>query len=305
MRTALDAVHLGRRYGRRWAVQDCTLHLPEQRVIGLVGPNGAGKTTLLHMAVGLLPPTTGSITVLGGPPGSVETSARVGFVAQDKPLYRNLTVGETLAMGRWLNPRFDPVLARTRLSRLDIPLEQRVGKLSGGQHAQVALALALGKRPDLLLLDEPVSNLDPLAHREFLRTLMEDVAQSGRTVVLSSHVIADLERVCDYLVLLSASRVQLCGEVEELLDAHRMLSGPAAHQEAIAAQHTVVLAESTGRQASLLVRTHGPIHDPSFTVRPPSLEELVLGYMSTPDAAIPSPLRLADQPADNHTEVPA
>ena len=248
MKTALDTTRLGRRYGRRWALQDCTLHLPEQRVIGLVGPNGAGKTTLLHMAVGLLPPTTGSISVLGGAPGDEETRTRIGFVAQDKPLYRNLTVGETLAMGRWLNPRFDDALAHARLSRLDIPLKQRIGKLSGGQHAQVALALALGKRPDLLLLDEPVSNLDPLAHREFLRTLMEDVAESGRTVVLSSHVIVDLERVCDYLVLLSASRVQLCGEVEELVETHRMLSGPAAHLDAIAAQHTVVLAETTGRQ---------------------------------------------------------
>jgi len=192
-------------------------------------------------------------------------------------------------------------VAGRRLTNLDIPLRQRVGKLSGGQHAQVALALALGKRPDLLLLDEPVSNLDPLAHREFLRTLMEDVAETGRTVVLSSHVIVDLERVCDYLVLLSAARVQLCGDVEELLAAHRMLSGPRAHVDAIAASHTVVQADYAERQASLLVRAHGPIHDPTFTVRQPTLEELVLAYMSAPDAAIPPALRLANDP----TEVPA
>ncbi len=292
---ALEAVRLGRRYGRRWALRDCTLRLPEGRVIGLVGPNGAGKTTLLHLAMGLLRPSTGSVAVLGQPPGTAEVRARVGFVAQDKPLYRNLSVAETLAMGRWLNPGFDADVANRRLSTLDIPLTQRVGRLSGGQHAQVALALALGKRPDLLLLDEPVSNLDPLAHREFLRTLMEGVADSGSTVVLSSHVIADLERVCDYLVLLSASRVQLCGDVEDLRAGHSMLSGPRAHLDAIARHHTVVLADEAQRQVSLLVRTNGPVLDPSFTARPPTLEELVLGYMSTPDAAIPPALRVAEQ----------
>jgi ABC-2 type transport system ATP-binding protein len=301
MTAALEAIRLGRRYGRRWALRDCDLRLPRGRVIGLVGPNGAGKTTLLHMVVGLLRPTTGSLSVLGQSPGSPAVRSRIGFVAQDKPLYRGLTVGETLAMGSRLNPVFDRDLALHRLARLEIPLSQRVGRLSGGQHAQVALALALGKRPDLLLLDEPVSNLDPLAHRDFLRTLMEDVAETGRTVVLSSHVIADLERVCDHLVLLSAARVQLCGDVEELLAGHRMLSGPRAHLDAIAANHTVVQADYAERQVSMLVRVHGPIHDPSFTGRTPSLEELVLGYMSAPEAAIPPALRLAE----NSTEVPA
>ncbi len=295
MTAAIEATRLGRRYGRRWALRDCTLALPQGRVIGLVGPNGAGKTTMLHLVVGLLRPSQGAVTVLGRAPGSAEVRGRIGFVAQDKPLYRNLSVAETLDMGRWLNPGFDRQLAVRRLSRLDIPMRQRVGKLSGGQHAQVALALALGKQPDLLLLDEPVSSLDPLAHREFLRTLMEDVAETGRTVVLSSHVIADLERVCDHLVLLSASRVQLRGDVEHLLSEHRMLSGPRAHVDAIAAVHTVVQADYAERQASLLIRLNGPVHDPTFTARPPTLEELVLAYMSAPDAAVPPALRLAGQ----------
>ncbi|HKT02697.1 MAG TPA: ABC transporter ATP-binding protein [Rugosimonospora sp.] len=301
MTTALEMTRLGRRYGRRWVLRDCTAQLPQGRVIGLVGPNGAGKTTLLHLAVGLLRPTSGSVTVLGRPPGSPEVRSRVGFVAQDKPLYRTLTVAETLHMGGWLNPHFDRALAERRLSRLDIPLHHRAGKLSGGQHAQVALALALGKRPDLLLLDEPVSNLDPLAHREFLRTLMEDVAERGSTVVLSSHVIADLERVCDYIVLLSQAHVQLSGDVEHLLSEHQMLCGPTSHLDALAAHHTIVHADPAERQTSLLARVTGPIHDPTFTVRPPTLEELVLGYMSTPDAAIPPPLRLAP----TATQVPA
>jgi ABC-2 type transport system ATP-binding protein len=291
--SAVETTRLGRRYRRQWALQDCTLELPAERVIGLVGPNGAGKTTLLHLAVGLLRPSAGSVSVLGQAPGSQAALSRVGFVAQDKPLYRNLTVAETLRMGGWLNPGWNVALAERRLSQLDVPMGQRVGKLSGGQRAQVALALALGKQPDLLVLDEPVSNLDPLARRDFLRTVMVDVAESGRTVVLSSHLIADLERTCDYLVLLSASRVQLAGEVDGLLAEHRMLSGPSAQVEAIRAQHTVVLADCAERQASLLIRARGPVHDPVWTVRPPTLEELVLAYMGAPDAAVSARPRLA------------
>jgi len=293
MTSVVDAVGLGRRYGRTWALRDCTLDLPAGKVIGLVGPNGAGKTTLLHLLVGLLRPTTGTVTVLGHSPGHPQTRPRLGFIAQDKPLYRGFTVAETLRMGGWLNPGFDHEAATLRMTGLDIPLDRRVGKLSGGQYAQVALALALGKRPDLLLLDEPVSNLDPLARRDFLRTVMEDVAESGRTVLFSSHLIADLERTCDHLVLLSASRVQLSGDVDDLRANHVMLSGPSSHVDAIAAAHTVVQADYGERQASLLVRASGPIHDPTFTVRPASLEELVLAYMSSPRAGATPHLRLA------------
>jgi ABC-2 type transport system ATP-binding protein len=286
MALALEASGLGRRYGRKWALRDCTLSLPTGRVIGLVGPNGAGKTTLLSLAVGLLRPSAGEVRILGQSPRSA--LAEVGFVAQDKPLYRGLTVTETLRMGGWLNPGWDPVLARQRMDRAGIALKQKVGSLSGGQRSQLALAMALGKRPKLLLLDEPVADLDPLARREFLKVLMEEVADSGVTVVLSSHLLADVERTCEYLVLLSASRVQVADDTESLLGHHRMITGPRAQAAGLLADHQVVNAEYTERQASLLVRTNGPITDPVWTVRPATLEELTLAYMSAPLAGATS-----------------
>ena len=184
----------------------------------LVGPNGAGKTTLLHLSMGLLEPTAGSVQIFGLSPTAQagEALPRLGFVAQDHPLYKGFTVEELLTLGRKLNPRWDDALARARMQKLGIPLNRRAGKLSGGQQAQVALVLALAKRPDLLLLDEPLASLDPLARREFLRTLMDAVAETGLTVLLSSHIIGDLERVCDYLVILSASQVQLAGDMQEI-----------------------------------------------------------------------------------------
>ncbi len=278
--SALETRALGFRYGRRWALRDCTVSMPTGRVVGLVGPNGAGKTTLLQLAVGLLQPSAGEISVLGGPaPASPAQLARVGFVAQEKPLYSGFRVSEMLDFGRWLNPCWDQAIATARLRRLGIPLEQRVGGLSGGQQAQVALAVALGKRPELLILDEPVANLDPLARLEFLAGVMEDVADSGATVVYSSHLMADLERVTDYLVLLSTGSVQLAGNTEELIGAHAVLIGPrelAARTEAV---HTVVQASYAGRQASLLVRLRDSAINPAWISRPPSVEELVLAYM--------------------------
>lgn len=284
MTPALEATRLGRRYGKKWALRDCSLNLPAGRVIGLVGPNGAGKTTLLSMAVGLQRPSTGEVRIFGRSPRSRGVVAQVGFVAQDKPLYRNLTVAETLRMGGWLNPNWDDALAHKRMARADIPLKQKVDKLSGGQRSQLALAVALGKRPEMLLLDEPVADLDPLARREFHKVLMEEVADSGVTVVLSSHLLADVERTCEFLVLLSASRVQLADDTEELLGQHRMVTGPRTEAAALEADHQVVHAEYTERQASLLIRTRRPITDPVWTVRPVSLEELALAYMSTPAA---------------------
>jgi ABC-2 type transport system ATP-binding protein len=282
MTPAFEATRLGRRYGQKWALRDCSLSLPTGRVIGLVGPNGAGKTTLLSLAVGLQRPTTGEVRILGRAPRSA--LAEVGFVAQDKPLYRGLTVAETLRMGGWLNPSWDQALAEKRMARADIPLRQRVGQLSGGQRSQLALAVALGKRPKVLLLDEPVADLDPLARREFLKVLMAEVADSGVTVVLSSHLLADVERTCEYLVVLSASRVQLADGTEALLEQHRMVTGPRASAASVEAEHQVVQADYSERQASLLVRTRRPITDPVWTVRPVSLEELTLAYMAAPAA---------------------
>ncbi len=280
---AIKAVELGRRYGRRWGLRDCTLTIPRGRVVGLVGPNGAGKSTLLHMAVGLLAPTVGEIEVLGGPPPSErpEQLRRIGFVAQDKPLYRGFRVCDMLGFGASLNPSWSHDWALSRIGELGIPLEQRVGQLSGGQQAQVALALALGKRPELLVLDEPVANLDPLARREFLQVLMAEVAESGVSVLLSSHLIADLERVCDFVILLARGTVQLAGDAEELLASHRMFIGARQGAESLCHVHSVVSASYTERQATLLVRLNGrSLQDSAWRVRPVTLEELVLGYMT-------------------------
>jgi ABC-2 type transport system ATP-binding protein len=277
---AVDADGLAKRYGRRFALRDCTLSIPSGRVVGLVGPNGAGKTTLLHLAVGLLTPSAGSIAVLGSPPGgTAERLARVGFVAQDTPTYARLSVADHLGFGARLNPSWDMSFARRRIAELGLDPRQRAGKLSGGQRAQLALTLALAKRPELLLLDEPVASLDPLARREFLEHLMAAVAEQDLSVVLSSHLVADLERVCDYLVVLAGARVQLAGEVDELLAEHHRLSGPRRDAGSLPAAQHVVNASHTERQSTFVVRTAEPILDPAWSVSTLSLEDLVLAYM--------------------------
>jgi ABC-2 type transport system ATP-binding protein len=276
----LSADGLGKRYRRRWALSDCTLDVPAGRVVGLVGPNGAGKTTLLHLAVGLLTPTSGTIEVLGGRPGAgPEQLAKVGFVAQDTPTYAGLSVEDHLRLGERLNPGWDDALARDRIARLGLDLSHRAGKLSGGQRAQLALTLGIAKRPELLILDEPVASLDPLARREFLQDLMEAVAEHELSVVLSSHLVSDLERVCDHLIVLVASRVQLAGDLDTLLATHHRLTGARRDPASLPADQHVISASHTERQTTVLVRTDGPIHDPAWTVGQLSLEDLVLAYM--------------------------
>jgi ABC-2 type transport system ATP-binding protein len=273
-------------------LSDCTLDVPAGRVVGLVGPNGAGKTTLLHLAVGLLAPTCGTLEVLGGRPADGPAQlAKVGFVAQDVPTYAGLSVEDHLRLGARLNPGWDDALARSRIQRLGLDPSQRAGRLSGGQRAQLALTLGVAKRPELLLLDEPVASLDPLARREFLQDLMEAVAEHELTVVLSSHLVSDLERVCDHLIVLVASRVQLAGDIETLLTAHRRLTGARRDPASLPADQHVIAASHTDRQSTLLVRTEAPIHDPAWTVGQLSLEDLVLAYMG--------------QPAPNHNHRPA
>ncbi len=280
MTTVLEAEGLGKRFRKRWALHDCTFEVPPGRVVGLVGPNGAGKTTLLSLAVGLLEPTAGRISVLGGRPGeSPGQLGRVGFVAQQNPLYAGMTVADHLRLGAWLNPTWDAALAEKRIDELGLDRKQRAGKLSGGQHAQLALTMAIAKRPELLVLDEPVASLDPLARREFLQRLMEAVVDDDMTVVLSSHLVADLERVCDYLVILAKSRVQVAGDVEELLASHYRLTGPRRDPTSLPAGQEVIEASHTDRQSTLIVRTDAPIYDPAWTVEPIGLEDLVLAYM--------------------------
>ena len=300
MSAALEATRLGKRYGRTWALRDCSLRLPAGRVAALVGPNGAGKTTLLHLAVGLARPDAGEVRVLGEVPGTTALLARVGFVAQETPLYRDFTADKLITMGGRLNRRWDAALATDRLRRLGVPSDRPVGKLSGGQRAQVALALALAKRPELLLLDEPVASLDPLARREFLQALMGSVAEYGTTVLLSSHLLGDLERSCDYLIVLQAAQVQVLGAVEDLLSAHKVLIGPRREPSTFTGA-VVVQASHTDKQTTLLVRTEGDFersrlerlrHDPEWTVEDVALEDLVLAYLADPSAgALPGPSR--------------
>ena len=251
----IETAGLGRQYGKFWALRDCTMAIPAGRIVALVGPNGAGKTTLLHLTVGLARATTGSVTVLGGvPPGSLEALERIAFVAQDVPLYRNLSVAEMLELASNMNRRFDWPRAQGRLAELGIVLGRKVGRLSGGQRAQLALTIAFSRHPDLLVLDEPLSGLDPLARHDFMATLMIAAAEDGVSVVFSSHVISELERVADYLVLLSGGRVQVMGEISELVAGHAMMSGQAADADRVAASFAVVQRQRAGRQADLLVR---------------------------------------------------
>ncbi len=282
MNLAIETNELSKRYRRVTALSDCSIALPEGRICALVGPNGAGKTTLLRMLAGLLKPTAGTASVLGGVPRQDPAFlGEVGFLAQDISLYRGFTAEDHIRAGAHLNRRWDAASARTRLASLNIPLDRAVGKLSGGQRAQVALALTLAKQPRVLLLDEPVAALDPLARRHFLGTLTAAVADAGGelTVVLSSHLIVDLERVSDYLILLSKSRVQLCGDADDLLAEHKMLVGPRKDSSVLAKTHTVVHAVRTPRQVRLLVRLNGPVIDPAYEIEDISLEDLVLGYM--------------------------
>lgn len=288
MTAIITADGLGKRYRQRWALSDCTFEVPPQRVVGLVGPNGAGKTTLLHLAVGLLDPTAGQISVLGSPPSQAPAHlGQVGFVAQDNPLYPSLTVADHLRLGGWLNPGWDAALAERRIAELELDPKQRAGKLSGGQHAQLALTMALAKRPRLLVLDEPVASLDPLARHEFLRRLMQAVAEDGMSVVLSSHLVADLEQVCDHLILLSRGRVQLAGDVEDLLAEHVRLTGPRRDPADLPPDLHVVEASHTDRQSTFFARADGPIYDPAWTVEAVGLQDLVLAYMRRAEDAGP------------------
>nr|WP_236667560.1 ABC transporter ATP-binding protein [Nonomuraea sp. K271] len=264
-------------------MNDCTLDIPAGHVTGLVGPNGAGKSTLLNLAAGMLTPTSGTIEVCGGRPGSGPAQlARVGFVAQDTPTYPALTVADHLQLGARLNPGWDDALARHRIKRLGLDPARPAGKLSGGQRAQLALTLGIAKRPELLMLDEPVAALDPLARREFLQDLMDAVAEYGLSIVLSSHLIADLERVCDHLIVLVGSKVQVAGEVEDLLAVHHRLSGPRRDLSTLPANQHVISASHTDRQTTLLIRTEEAILDPAWAVGRLSLEDLVLAYLSRP-----------------------
>ncbi len=287
MTPVLRAQGLGKRYRRRWALSECTLDVPSGRVVGLVGPNGAGKTTLLSLAAGLLRPTAGTIEVCGDRPGRDRAQlAKVGFVAQDTPTYARLTVAEHLKLGARLSTGWDSRLAHDRIQRLGLPPGRRAGQLSGGQRAQLALTLALARRPGLLILDEPVASLDPLARREFLQDLSEATEGGEAGVVLSSHLVSDVERVCDHLIVLVASRVRIAGDVADLLAGHRLITATRIDPGDLPAGVEIVSVRRTGTRTTMLVRAESVPDGPAWMVAPVSLEELVLGYLSpaTPEA---------------------
>ena len=284
MSDALVADGLTKRYRRTLALDHCSFAISEGALVALVGPNGAGKSTLLHSATGLIRPSGGTISVLGGAPGDT-TLPGVGFVAQDAPLYRDFTADELLTMGDRLNADFDVAFGRERLRKVGVPLDRRVDRLSGGQRSQVALCLALAKRPQLLLLDEPLASLDPLARREFLSALVDAVAEAPMTVILSSHLISDLERVCDHLLVLHSGHVQVIGETDQLLATHKILIGPGGPRRSrIAGVERIISAADAQRQGTLLVRTNGQVVDPSWEQHAVTLEDVVLAYLAVPSA---------------------
>jgi ABC-2 type transport system ATP-binding protein len=288
----LDARALGKRFRREWGLRDCTLTIPDGAIVGLAGPNSAGKSTLLALAAGLLAPSEGSVAVLGRDPlREPAVLAEVGYVAQGAPLYRGFTVGDTIELGRRMNSRWDDALVADACAA--VSPAAKVGTLSAGERAHLALALALAKRPRLVLLDEPFAGLDPLAGREFLRLLMDGVAETSATVVTASHVIADIERVCDHIVLLAGGAVRLTGNVEALLESHRILMGPRRPLGTIRGVSEIVRERYSGRQATLLVKSEGMIGDPSWAVEHVGLEELLLAYMAPERLPTPRPAERA------------
>ena len=294
---AIRADRLGKRYGHVWGLRDCTFTVPAGSVVGLVGPNGAGKTTLLALTVGLLAPTEGQLAVFGEPARAhtAGTLAQVSYLAQDHPLYRGFSVADMFRFGRSMNPSWDQELALTRMDALGIPLRRKVKALSGGQQAQVALTMALAKRAPLLALDEPVASLDPIARLEFMRDVLAASADSGLTVIIASHVISELERFCDWLLVLTGGRLQLAGPVDDLLAGHALLTVPRRTPDS-GLPGKVISRMDSDRHSAVLVAA-----DPArlaarwqagwqagWQAEPVGFEQLVLAYLQRPPLGAPA-----------------
>ncbi|MFI6112980.1 ABC transporter ATP-binding protein [Kitasatospora sp. NPDC051164] len=292
MTPALEAAGLGRRFRGDWALRDCDFTVPAGRICGVVGPNGAGKSTLLSLAARQLSATEGELRVFGEPSGTPDERARVAYVAQDKPLYPGLTVAETLRMGRELNPAWDHETAQRIVDQGELRPKARIGSLSGGQRTRVSLALALGRVPDLLLLDEPMADLDPLARHQLMGTLMSAAAERGTTIVVSSHILPELDGVIDHLLLVQRGGIRLAGDLDDVLDGHQLLTGPAEAADLPA--DLVVEHRVGGRRATALVRTGEPLDGPWESERP-SLEDLLLGYLRAPADPRPDTTPANDQ----------
>ena len=278
---ALEAMGLGKRYGRKWGLEDCSFRLPAGRIAALVGPNGAGKSTLLRMAAGITRPTAGDVRVFGRSPQdqAVEVLRQIGYLDQERPLYRSFRVDEMLRFGERLNPNWNDAVARGYLAALDIPTDSKVGRLSVGQQAQVALTMCLAKRPALLLLDEPVAALDPVAREGLMHILLRSVVDDNTTVVLSSHAVSDLVTICDYVIILSASRVHVADDLDYVLASHRLLMASSEQAPALPPGVLVISTRHSERQTNALVRVEQPVTDPSWRVVEPTLEEIVIAYL--------------------------
>ncbi|MFI1105485.1 ABC transporter ATP-binding protein [Streptomyces melanogenes] len=298
-RWALEARGLGRKYRRGWALRDCTFRIPAGRICGLVGPNGAGKSTLLNLAAGLATPSAGELLLFGTPADSPAALPRYAYLAQDKPMFKRFTVAESLRLGQELNPGWDQAAAERIVRAGRIPLDARIGSLSGGQRTRVAFALAFGKRPELLLLDEPMADLDPVARDELSSLLMSEAVERGTTVLMSSHMLSELEHMCDYLLVLADSRVRMAGETDELVPMHTLVTGVATAQglPAELATHTVIESRTAGRQFTAMVRTEGPLTG-DWQLAEPSMEEVLLAYLRNPEA----PALLSPAAAPGHQE---
>jgi ABC-2 type transport system ATP-binding protein len=272
----VTAEDIGHRYGDAVALRDCSFSVPTGAVVAFLGRNGAGKSTLLRAIAGLLRPSQGSLRVCGAPPGP-GVLPRIGYVGQHAALYPMLTVAQTLRLGARLNPRWDAGYASGLADAAHLPATARVGRLSAGQRTRLALAMALGKRPDLLVLDEPLAGLDPVARTDVVGTLMAQVADRGVTVLMSSHVLAEVQDVCDHVVVLAGGRVRLAAEIEPALDRHRIAIGAVRHLDALGG-HDVVELRRDGREFTALVSTTA---DGAGTVEwhRPTLDEMVLGYL--------------------------
>ncbi|MFC8231026.1 ABC transporter ATP-binding protein [Streptomyces sp. NPDC057287] len=281
---AIEAHGLGKQYRRGWALQDVSFRLPAGRVCGLVGPNGAGKSTLMGLATNMIRSTTGALRVFGAVPGSTEAVLRTSFLTQEKPLFRRFTVAETLRLGREFNPRWDQRVAEGIVDAGQVPLKAKVGTLSGGQRTRVAFALAFGKRPDLLILDEPMADLDPLVRRELMATLTAEAAEHGTTVLVSSHMLAELEFICDYLLVIANGGLRLAGEVDELRAAHALIDAPEGAPSHAVAPHRVIESRRGEGRPGVLVRLGGPVAYSGGAAETPTLEELLLAYLRAPDA---------------------
>ncbi|MEV7316504.1 ABC transporter ATP-binding protein [Streptomyces microflavus] len=281
---ALEARGLGKRYFRGWALRDCSFRIPAGRICGLVGPNGAGKSTLLGLATRQVEPTTGELSIFGVPVDDPAVMPRFAFLGQEKPLFKRFTVADTLRMGAELNPGWDAAAERIVRSG-NVPLHARIGTLSGGQRTRVAFALAFGKRPDLLLLDEPMSDLDPLARDEMSTLLMAEAVERGTTVVMSSHMLTELEDMCDYLLVVAEGRIRMAGDADALVPAHTLVTGVTRDGSLPAEldRHTVVETRVQGRQFHAMIRPKGPLPTDWETAEP-SLEEVLLAHLRSPDA---------------------